>query len=367
MAKMQNVDAGVGNTGEKNIVYVGLDLDTFFLLYNENSFNIRGVGKIESFEIATFNPVNFVFKGVYFFRCRNAFRFLELFLLFIWMFVCFFSSSIFKKYGQYLKTISSKKIIIFDLDNPGIVQHMKSGKTDLIVVNAWGILSEKVILAPRFGTVNIHPSKLPQYRGALPTLWSLKNKDKESAVTYMLLDRNVDTGKIMQQHIFVLDEDDNWFSMETKAANIIKETLVPDLKKYLNGELKPFSQDESLKSGTGKYMEYRKIDWMNEPAEDIYNKINLYPFLEPQLYCYFYLGNRKMEIKKAELVKNIVNMKVGNILYKGMDVLFQAKDGIIKSRLFIDFSYRNSVNIFYNILCFRKDYDGFFNGICKKK
>ncbi|OGI19596.1 MAG: hypothetical protein A3J06_01065 [Candidatus Moranbacteria bacterium RIFCSPLOWO2_02_FULL_48_19] len=332
---------------KKNILYVGLDRETLYLLCAENDFKVAGVGEIESFQVRTFNPANLVFKGVYFFRCQNTFRFFELILLFIWMFVCYFSSSVFKKYSQYLKVISRKKIKVFDLNDPRSIQYIQLSKIDLIVVNAWSILPEKVILAPRFGTVNIHPSKLPQYRGALPTLWSLKNKDRESAVTYILLDKNVDTGKIIRQHVFVLEKDENWFSMEKKITSIIKKTLISDLKRYLDGGLIPSPQDESIKSGTGKYMEYLKIDWENEKFEDIYNKINLYPFLESELYCYFYLGDQRIEMKKAVLSNIVVNMTVGQYVIKGLNVLFQAKDGIIKGKLFVDFSFKNSINLYY--------------------
>lgn len=331
---------------ERKIVYAGLDIETLFLLCDKSDFSVFGVGKIEIFQTRTFNPANFVFKTVYFLRNQDTFRFLELFFLFVWCVFSPISSAIFRKYDRYLKLISKRKIKVLDFDDPQIIDYLKSQQIDLIVVNAWGILAEEIVLAPKFGTVNIHPSKLPQYRGALPTLWALKNKDSETAVTYMLLDKSVDTGKIISQHVFGLGNGDNWISVENKVADIIKKTLISDLKKYLAGELVPFSQDENIKSGTGRYMEYLKIDWENEKAEDIYNKINLYPFLEPELYCYFYLWNRRVEIKKAGLGENVVNMKVGQYKTKGLDVLFQAKDGIIKGRLFLDFSFGNSMKFF---------------------
>lgn len=329
----------------KKIVYAGLDIETLFLLCNEDSFNVLSVGKIESFKTRTLNPVNWIFKAVYLLRIRDTSRPLEIFLICIWIIASPLSSAVFRKYAQYLRLISKKRIKVLDFDDSRTTDFIKAEIIDLIVVNAWGILPEAIVLAPRFGTVNIHPSKLPQYRGALPTLWALKNKDNETAVTYMLLDRDVDTGKIISRHVFRMNGNEDWLSMENKVADIIKKTLISDLKKYFSGELEPFSQDESVRSGTGRYMEYLKIDWREENAEDIYNKINLYPFLEPGLHCYFYLGKHKIEVKKAELSKGTVSMRPRKYAINGLNVSFQAKDDIIIGRLFESFSFIDSVKL----------------------
>ena len=119
----------------------------------------------------------------------------------------------------------------------------------------------EIIFAPKFKSVNIHPSKLPQYRGALPTLWALRNRDRESAVTYIVLDGRVDSGYIIGQYFFEISSSDDWLTFEVKIDKIIRMTLLHDLKGYLSGTIIPVEQDGDSLSVTGRYYDYMAINW----------------------------------------------------------------------------------------------------------
>jgi methionyl-tRNA formyltransferase len=336
-----------------NIVYAGIDPKTLLLLYEETSFQVIAVSRIANlFANPTFNPVNVVFKLIYFLRRQNKLRSLELLLLRIWSVTNVFSTSVYYKYRHYLETVSRNSAVIIDFTNPSIVsEYFKANDIDLLVVNVWGILSENIIFTPKFKTVNIHPSQLPQYRGSLPTLWALKNHDTESAVTYMILDNSVDGGDIIAQHTFCITDEDNWLTLELKIDKIIKETLATDLKAYLHGIIKPYVQSDKNNSTTGKYNDYRLIQWSNETGRDIYNKINLYPFFDPHTFCYTYLNKRKLIFKKSCLLEDKTidgSIQPGNFLVRGFYLLIQSnKKGILQVRLFLDLPFMDSLYIFF--------------------
>lgn len=332
---------------KKKIIYCGLDEETFLLLSKESDFLLIAVNSINNYLRITYNPFNLFFKAIYHLRLENKFRGLEKFLLKFWKLFKRLSTSVYRKYSDYLELISEEKITVLDFNKEDLVEKfIKDNELDLLVVNCWGLLPKSIINAPRFGTLNIHPSKLPQYRGALPTLWSLKNHDKESAVSYIILGNKPDSGSIIAQHPFQISEKDDWLSLEIKIKEIISDTLIPDIKGYVEGKIIPWSQSGDNLSTTGKYDEYKLIDWNKEPGWDIYNKINLYPYLEPGIYCHFFLNGMKVEIKKAELIKDQkINhgLQPGQFIVKNLKVFFQTKGGIIKSRMFLDLGFKDSI------------------------
>jgi len=338
--------------GKIKYVYVGMDPETPIILSNDKDFELAGVALIDTFFTQTLNPINFIFKSVFFLRKEEKLRWLEKLLIIKWKFLNPFSSSIFFKFKDYLTFISENNAKILDFEDiEKTEKYIQENKIDLIVVNAWDLLPENIIKAPKYGTINIHPSKLPKYKGALPTLWALKNGDKETAVTYLLVDKSVDGGKILAQHEISIGENDNAIDLEYKIADVLKETLADDIKRYIKGESIPYFQNENGTSKTGKYYEYLKIDLKNEKARDIYNKIKLYPFLEPGLHCFVELNNRKIEIKNANFsLGKISEYSIArDVSLKFPYLLFQAKDGIIKSRIFMDLSFLDSIFVLMNL------------------
>jgi methionyl-tRNA formyltransferase len=336
---------------KRKIVYCGLDTETFLLLNKEDEFSLLAVNSIDNYLKFTLNPFNLLFRAIYWLRLKNKLRYLEKFLLWQWKIFKNLSTSVYKRYRDYLELISEENITVLDFDNENLVEKfIKESEMDLLVVNCWGLLPQSIINAPKYGTINIHPSKLPQYRGALPTLWSLKNHDKESAVSYITLNDKADGGSVIAQHPFQISEKDNWLILEVKIKKIISDTLIPDIKGYMEGKIIPQSQDESSLSITGKYDEYKLIDWNKESGWDIYNKINLYPYSDPRVYCYFFLDGRRIEIRKAEFIRDQKiqpGLKIGQFKVKNLQVFIQAKDGIIKSRLFKDIDAASSIKLFF--------------------
>ena len=257
------------------IVYAGLDNNTFFLISKEPKFTLTGAGYNEDLLQRSFNPINHIGRFLYLLRSADKLRVLENVLRTLWTATSFFSTGILRKNQNYLRVLSAKKIKIVDIDSQIGVKYLHAN-ADLLLINAWGMLGSEVISACKYGTFNVHPSLLPLYRGSVPTLWALKNNDAQTGVSYMIIDDSMDGGLIINQHIFDLERNDNWYSIELKVAEIIKNTLVDDVCRYIQGELIPYAQDEQLHSKTASYNSYRRIDWETENGIDIYNKINFY-------------------------------------------------------------------------------------------
>lgn len=227
------------------------------------------------------------------------------------------------------------------------IESINASLIDLIVVNCWGLLPESLAKAPKKGSINIHPSKLPKYRGALPTLWALKSKDTESAVTYFVITSSLaDTGRIISQHGFEISTQDDALSLEKKIDSILKATLAEDIKGYLEGSVITEPQT-GHGSKTARYSEYRRILWEEEAAADICNKANLYPFIEPGVYCDAIIGKRRLFIKGALPADNRFAIKPGNFKKRGLRLYVGAQDATVALRLFRDLFWKESLGTLF--------------------
>ena len=117
-------------------------------------------------------------------------------------------------------------------------------QADLYVVAAFGqILPQSVLDQPRFGTLNIHASLLPKYRGADPIAEAILQGEDESGVTIMLLDAGIDTGPTLLSRSITLAEDETTGSLTTKLATLGAQALLEVLPQWIAGSITPKPQD----------------------------------------------------------------------------------------------------------------------------
>ncbi|MCX6782191.1 MAG: methionyl-tRNA formyltransferase [Candidatus Magasanikbacteria bacterium] len=127
----------------------------------------------------------------------------------------------------------------FDLD------HLHNA--DLAIVAEYGlIIPERLLNFPKFGTVNLHGSILPKYRGASPIQTAILNGDSVTGVTLMLMDKKMDHGPIISGIQTPIDQDELFTSLYLRLSNLASELFLKDIVRYLNGEIKPIAQDDSL-------------------------------------------------------------------------------------------------------------------------
>jgi len=142
-------------------------------------------------------------------------------------------------------------------------------KPDLAIVAAYGKIIPKNILGiPHRGTINVHPSLLPKYRGASPIQYAILNGEKGTGVTIMKIDEEMDHGPIISNVKIQISNDDTYDSLSQKLAISGAELLIKTIPDYISGEIKPVEQDHSKATYTKIIKkEDGKIDWSKSAGE----------------------------------------------------------------------------------------------------
>jgi methionyl-tRNA formyltransferase len=154
------------------------------------------------------------------------------------------------------------------------VAQLAALKPDVIVVASYGQFLKKNLLAvPRLGTINVHPSLLPKYRGASPIQWALANGDTETGVSVLAVTPKMDAGDILAQERFSISPEDTHCLLEPKLAALGTKLLLRVLDEIRAGTQRPIPQDESQVTFARKLAkEDGQVDW-SLPAETIRNRL----------------------------------------------------------------------------------------------
>ena len=140
---------------------------------------------------------------------------------------------------------------------------------DIVVTAAFGqILSQALLDVPKMGTVNVHASLLPAYRGAAPINWCILNGETRTGVTTMLTDAGVDTGAMLLRRETDIGETETAAELSARLSQLGAELLIETLKGYIAGEIAPAPQDERLASRQPMLKkEMGLIDWTRSAKE----------------------------------------------------------------------------------------------------
>ncbi len=169
------------------------------------------------------------------------------------------------------------------LKNPAFLEELKALKADLQIVVAFRMLPEQVWNMPPLGTVNLHGSLLPQYRGAAPINWAVINGEKETGVTTFKLQHAIDTGDILQQESFPIGENETAGDVHDRMKEIGAALLVKTVSGLASGNLSPQPQsslanEKELKHAPKIFTETCRIDF-SKPVEEVHNLVRgLSPF-----------------------------------------------------------------------------------------
>lgn len=126
------------------------------------------------------------------------------------------------------------------------IEELRSFPADVYVVAAFGqILSQEILDIPRFGSLNIHASLLPKYRGASPIQHVIIDGEPKTGITIMQMDAGIDTGDILYQKETPISPRDNYETLHDRLAALGGEAIVEALSLLEQGKLKPVKQDEA--------------------------------------------------------------------------------------------------------------------------
>ena len=182
---------------------------------------------------------------------------------------------------------------IDDLNDKLFLNELENLNADLYIVVAYRILPDSILKLPIIGSINLHTSLLPKYRGAAPIQRALLNGDKETGVSTFLIDKKVDTGKIILQKTIKIDDSDNFEDLELKMMNEGSAILQNSIDLIYNNKAQLITQDDTLATKAPKIKkEEIQINW-NESVNVIQNKIRAF---SPSPGAYTFLKRKRIKI-----------------------------------------------------------------------
>ena len=205
---------------------------------------------------------------------------------------------------QFLKNNNEEELYLKDL------------KPDIIVVVSYGqIIPINLLNIPKKGFLNVHASLLPKLRGAAPIQRSIMNLDKETGISMMKINENLDEGPVCNQYTLKISEKMNSEELSEKLSLLAAEKILDILDNIYDDSIKFIDQDHSKATYAKKIQKVEgKIDW-NENADKIIGKINgLYPFPG----AFFIYNGERYKILKAE--KSYTKGKAGNIISEDFEI-----------------------------------------------
>lgn len=219
-----------------------------------------------------------------------------------------------------------------NLKNEKFVEKIKNLKPDFIIVVAFRMIPKCIWQIPKYGTINLHASLLPDYRGSAPINWVLINNEKETGVTTFFIDEKIDTGDILIQKKIKIDNIINAGELHDKlkviGAKAINDTIIGV---YRNRIIQSTQENrKNIKTAYKFDKENIKINW-NLGGIDIYNKIRgLNPFPGARTNINSKNGDSiRIIIYESEYLAENHNFKNGLIFSENKMIKITCSDGYI--------------------------------------
>ncbi len=193
--------------------------------------------------------------------------------------------------SQYAKQHDVEPVITPPtVKDPAFIEQLRTLEADLFVVVAYRLLPPEVFSIPKLGTVNIHASLLPKYRGAAPIQRAIQAGESETGVTVFRIDEGIDTGEILLRKKIAIGSQESTPQLYERLSLLGAEALKEAVDGLKNEDLEPLKQDHTQALPAPKLKrEEGHIRW-NQSAQAIYNRIRAFkPF--PGTYS-FYDGKR---------------------------------------------------------------------------
>ncbi|MDG2138823.1 MAG: methionyl-tRNA formyltransferase [Flavobacteriales bacterium] len=198
------------------------------------------------------------------------------------------------------------------------IKSLQNFNADVFLVIAFRKLPKEVWEIPKKGTINLHTSLLPEYRGAGPINWVLINGEKTTGVTCFYINEIIDQGNIITQKKINLDQNITAAQLHNQmiidGIEIVSETIKQITEERINTIIQ--SENKDLKNAPKIHKELLRINW-NEPINKIHNKIRgLSPYLDDNELlkdvsicpcAWFKLNNKRVKIQKTSICEVINN------------------------------------------------------------
>lgn len=211
--------------------------------------------------------------------------------------------------------------------NPDFLTALKALNADLQVIVAFKMLPEMVWNMPPLGTVNVHASLLPKYRGAAPINWAIINGETETGVTTFKLQHEIDTGNILCQLKTPIEPDETAGSLHDRLMQLGADCLINTLELLKqNPDAGTPQPDEAPVKAPKLFLDNCKIDFQ-QTTDQVYNFIR---GLSPYPAAWTDFDGKIMKIFQAEKNEKITDLAPGQVFSDSKNILaFGTKDGSI--------------------------------------
>ena len=213
-------------------------------------------------------------------------------------------------------------ISVDNLKADAFAEELKALEADLFVVVAFRILPRHVLEIPSQGSVNLHASLLPKYRGAAPIHWAIMNGEEKTGCTVFFLDEKVDTGAIIKQEATPIGPNETTGDLYERLKNMGSELLLESINEIEDGSCTLTPQDHSEATPAPKlFTEDCRVDFDN-PAGEIHNKIR---GLSPFPTAWAELDDLKFNMYRSRVAQSS-RLKPGEIGLKDDEMLVGTRD-----------------------------------------
>ena len=220
-----------------------------------------------------------------------------------------------------------------DLRNNHFIDEISSLNADMFIVVAFRKLPKEVFSIPPQGTINLHASLLPDYRGAAPINWVLINNEKITGVTTFFIDERVDYGDIILTEKVVINDDDDFGSLYNKLSNIGSKILLKTIEVVASGKAMIYKQVENKNLNLAPKLDQgnTRINWKDSTDKIIGLIKGLSPI--PGSWTMLENGDKKIRLKifKASIINktNYNDSVIGKVSVINDEIHINTKDGTL--------------------------------------
>lgn len=220
---------------------------------------------------------------------------------------------------------------VSDVKSDEFEKELRQLAPDLLVVVAFRILPSNILAVPKLGSINLHASLLPKYRGAAPIHHAIIQGEKETGCTVFFLDEKVDTGGIIGQVKTAIGPNETTGDVYNRLKELGADLLIETVQKIADDSVKPLPQNHTAATPAPKlFSENTHIDFLGK-STDIHNFIRgLNPF--PVAWCRY--GEQKMNVYQSKPAgseaQEKLNLKTGELAAYDSHLFAGCSDGVLE-------------------------------------
>ena len=233
---------------------------------------------------------------------------------------------------EYAKKNQLNLLQPVNLKDSNFINQIRRLKPDLIVVVAFRMLPEILWSIPTFGSINVHASLLPNYRGAAPINWAIINGEKQTGVTTFFINDRIDTGDVIGQSKIDINKNENAGELHNSLMRLGADLLIKSIDKIFSSKENISTKQlevKNLKAAPKLNKTNCKINWQDS-CINIHNKIR---GLSPYPGARSVLDNLNKKIKviiyKSDYIKEVHNHNSGSIYIEKDKIKIAVVDGYI--------------------------------------